>query len=272
MRICRRAERFLCPHGRCEPGHVRLQVTAAAARSLARQAVVDDHDVSKLGTHAVRAAERTAVRDHAAAETGSEREHDDVVVSTRDARVPLADRSGVRIVVETDRQAKPLRHVLDEREVGERQVHALHDHTLRQVDRRRHSERDRGDLVCQQLRDRGLELVDDRSLRVVRCRTFVPADDLPLGRDDARENLRSADVDPDRKLARHGQPVPYPGEWPPLVRSRTASTRAVARKGRCRCRRASAVGADRAAAGPTSRDATSTAAAVAATRLWSSNS
>ena len=198
VRVRRRAERLLCARGRGQPGHVRLEMTAPAARALARPAVVDDHDVAELDALAVGAAERTAARDHAAAEAGAEREHHEVVVPAPDTGTPLADRRGVRVVVETDRQAEPLRHVIDEA----RSRRAAGSRTRR---RRRRAGRsatarrtDRADLVRQQLGNGGLELADDRCLRILRRRAFVPADDLPLARDDAGEDFRAADVDPDR--------------------------------------------------------------------------
>ena len=103
---------------RGEPGDVRLEMAAPAARALARPAVVDDDDVAELHAAAVRAAERPAAGDHAAAEPRAEREHHDVVHPAPDAGAPLADRRCIRVVVEADRQVELAAHVIAQREVG----------------------------------------------------------------------------------------------------------------------------------------------------------
>jgi len=48
----------------------------------------------------------------------------------------------------------------------------------------------------------------DRCLRIVRGRPLVPPDDRAVPRDDAGEDLRAAEVDPDRVTAVHPQWVP----------------------------------------------------------------
>ena len=110
-----------------EPGDVRLEMSTSSAPSLARPPVVDDDDVPELHAASVRAAERSSVRDHPAAEARTQREHDDVVHPARRADLPLGDRCCVRVVVDPDRQPEPLDHVVAQRKVVERKV----DHVVR---------------------------------------------------------------------------------------------------------------------------------------------
>ena len=106
MRVGGRPERLLRCERRRRSGDVRLEMTAPAARALAGTAVVDDHDVAELDAGPVRAAKRLAARDDAAAEARAERQHHEVVHSTPDAGLPLADRRRIRVVVEPDGQAE----------------------------------------------------------------------------------------------------------------------------------------------------------------------
>ena len=76
------------------------------------------------------------------------------------------------------------------------------------VDRRRHAESDRADLVLEQLRHGRLELANDGFLGVLRRCALVAADDLPVPRDDAGEDFRAAEVNADRLLRAHAQRVP----------------------------------------------------------------
>ena len=119
MGIGRRAERLAGRQRRRQPRHVRLEMAAAVAGALARPPFVDDHDVAELDAGAVRAAEGPAVRDHAAAEPGSDREHHHVLDAARGACLPFPDRGRVRVVVEPGRQAEPARHPVTQREVRE---------------------------------------------------------------------------------------------------------------------------------------------------------
>ena len=110
---------------------------------------------------------------------GAERQHHEVVDAAAGAGAPLADRGGVRVVVEPDRQAEALASCgrgAGSRRAGGSRTRRRRPSTL--VDRRRHAEADRRDLVVEQLLDRRLELADDRFLRVLRRRALVPADDL----------------------------------------------------------------------------------------------
>src|SRR5205823_8800100 len=79
VRVGRRPERLACGGRRSEPRHIRLEVAATGAGSLARPPVVDDHHMPELDTGSGRTAEGPPVGDHAATEPGSDREHPEVL-------------------------------------------------------------------------------------------------------------------------------------------------------------------------------------------------
>ena len=151
--------------------------------------------MAELGALAVTAAKRRPAGDDTAADTRPEREHHEIVDAAPRARAPLADRRRVRVVLQPDRQAEPLAHVVAERRVLERQVHAANDDAALLRRSATASQPDRPDRVVEQLRHRRLELGDDVLLRVLRCRALVTADDFAVASDDAGEDLRAAEVD-----------------------------------------------------------------------------
>ena len=124
------------------------------------------------------------------------------------AGTPFADRGCVRIVVETDRAAETVCHVVTKREIAQRQIHALDDDARDLVDRRRRPEAEGSDVVVEQHRDGRLELADHRFLRIVRRDAFVAPDDRAVPSDHPGEDLRPAEVHPDRMTAVHPQWVP----------------------------------------------------------------
>ena len=140
MRVGGRPERLLRSLGRCVAAHVCLEVAPPVARALAPPAVVDDDDVAELGALAVPAAEGLAAGDDPAADSGPEREHHEVVDAAPCARTPLPDRGGVRVILQADRLAEALMHVIPQRRVLEREVDAVDDDAPRRVDRRRRPE------------------------------------------------------------------------------------------------------------------------------------
>ena len=112
-------------------------MTAPATRALTRPAVVDDRHVAELGALAVAATKRRAAGDDTAADARPEREHHEIVDAASRAGAPLADRRRVRVVFQANRQTESLAHVIAERRVLERQVHAANDDPALLVDRRR---------------------------------------------------------------------------------------------------------------------------------------
>ena len=123
--------------------------------------------------------------------------------SSSGAGAPLADRRCVRVVVEPDRDAEPLLHPVAQRSLHKWNVHALDDDAARLVDRRRDSEADCSDRLVQQCGHGRLELGDHALLRILGRRALVPADDAPVAGDDTGQDLRAAEVDPDRMPRLH---------------------------------------------------------------------
>src|SRR3954453_10602327 len=208
VRVGRRAEGVLRRQRRGETGDIRLEMAVPAAGALAGTAFMDDHHVAELDARAAVTAEGAAARDPPAAEACPEREHHHVLYAASGAGPPFADRRGIGIVVEAHRKPEAIRHVLAKREVAKREVHALDDNAVDQVDRRRDTEPDRRHLVAEERGNGRLELTDDRFLRVVRRLALVPPDDLAFMRNDGGKDLRAAKVDPDRMRAVHPQWVP----------------------------------------------------------------
>ena len=86
---------------------VRLDVAAPRARALARLAVLDDHHVPELGPAAV----EPAAGDDAAADARPEREQHELARALAGAGAVLGEGGGARVVVDADRQAEPLAHL-----------------------------------------------------------------------------------------------------------------------------------------------------------------
>jgi hypothetical protein len=152
--VDRRAEHLLRELRRREPRHIRLEMPAARAGALTRNAVVLDHDVAELGPAAI----EPAVDDGSPATAGAEREHHHRPRFARCAEVELRIRSRVRVVLDSHRQAEPLGHARAEVDaLVERDVDGLLCAPRALVDRRRDAEAERGDIVGQQLLDRGVQ-------------------------------------------------------------------------------------------------------------------
>src|SRR5215470_2732501 len=203
MRVGRGTEALARSRACRTAADVRLQMAATGARTLTGPAVVDDDYVPELYTDAVTAAERLAAGDDAAADAGPEREHDQIVLASPGADLPLADRSRVRVVFEPDRDAEPLVHPIAQGCILERQIHGANDEAFLLVDRRRRADTHRRDRVVDQLGHGGLQLGEYAVLRVLRGRTFVPTDDAAVAGDDPGEDLRAPEVHSDRMARLH---------------------------------------------------------------------
>ena len=134
-------------------------MAVAGARPLARRAVCEDDGVAQLDARAAAAAKGRAARDDAAADARAERQHHDVGRAARRPGLPLADRGGVRVVVEPDRNAEPLLHAVAQRDMGKRDLRGDVDPAAGLVDRARYPEADRGHaVVCAERLDRRVDL------------------------------------------------------------------------------------------------------------------
>src|SRR6185295_20389622 len=112
-------------------------VSTPRARSLTRNAVVDNDHVAELGP----AAEELPVHDRAAAAAGSERQHHHRLDLAGSAEPELGVRGRIRIVLDPDRQAEPLTHPPAEADaLVERDVDRLQRAARLLVDRGRQPE------------------------------------------------------------------------------------------------------------------------------------
>ena len=119
------------------PVDIALEMAAAGARALARDAVELDHGVPELGPAAV----EPAAEDDAAAAARAERQHDHRLRAAAGARAVLGERGDVRVVLEVDRKPEPPRHQTGKVDACERDVHRADD--LAALEPRRHAEADR---------------------------------------------------------------------------------------------------------------------------------
>jgi hypothetical protein len=142
-------------------------------------------------------AQELLVDDDPAPDTGPEREHHERPRLSSGSHVELGERGGVAVVLELDRPQEPLLHHVPQRHLRQGNVHrAVHVPPSR-VDSRRQAESDRAYRLVQELLDRGLELLDQRILRVPRRLAFTPVLDVSPLVDDPGQDLRAADIDAD---------------------------------------------------------------------------
>ena len=170
------------------------------AKALAGRPLDVDDDVAELSCRAEVATVELAVEDQAAADPGAEREHDHVVGAAARAEAVLRERRGVRVVLERNREAEPRREVVAEVEAGERNVHRGARAPRSLVDEGRDADAERPDVVVQELRNRPLDLRDERLLARRLRQPLRPAQDDALAVEDARRQLRAADVERDDVL------------------------------------------------------------------------
>ena len=163
-RVGIRAEHRLRVGGRRESGRVGFQMPSPRAGPLTWTPVVLDHDVPELGCGAERAAVGTSVEDQPTTDAGAERQHDHVARPAPGAGLPLADGSGVRVVVDSAGQTEALAEQCAQRHLGQRDVHRGDRGPGCLVDRRGHAEADRVDAVASEALDRIADGGDDSLL------------------------------------------------------------------------------------------------------------
>ena len=191
------------PHDPFERAAAAVLLPAAPEAALADQSVRDHLDVPELPRHAVGAAHHPAVEDHRATDAGADGDEQRRRDAAEGAGDELGVRGAVRVVVEYDGHADPLREPVAHRRVPPRQVGGEPDALARAVDQPGggHSHPGQwsaGGDVERRLRHRLLDLGVGRGPTGHRY--------LCGGRDDQvaalagqldGEHLRPADIDPD---------------------------------------------------------------------------
>ena len=140
--------------------HERLEVTGPAARA-GRPVEVDDH-VSDLAAEPAGAAVRLAVDEHSAADSGAERDHQEVARALPDTETVLTERRKVPVVVERDLSLGARHHERTHVDAGQRQVGAELDRLAQEVDLRGQADADSRDLARMDARLHLPRQVDDR--------------------------------------------------------------------------------------------------------------
>ena len=198
MRVGLPPDGACCPF-RCLPRGQRLEVPAPVAVPLAAWAIRLDDDVAQLGPASVQA----PVEHDSAADTGPEREREHVGGSPPRTEPPLGERRRVAVVLEPDRQSKPLAQAGPEVEVGEREVVRAQRDPRRTVDRHGDTDPDRSRTVLEQPLDHGVELAEEGVGPVGRCGDLDRPPDRAVALERAAEDLRPADVHSDDPVRRH---------------------------------------------------------------------
>ena len=161
-----------------------------------------------------RAAEDVAVDDHAAADAGAEREHQQVPGGAAVDQLGLGERGAVRVVVDEDRHAEAALELVAQRDALERDVHARDDGAGGEVDLGRHADADRRRLAVRRsitcARER-LDAVEQRVRVVERGRGLLRLEraavhdrgDLDLGPSDVDAEDLHQSRQPTRQYAVH---------------------------------------------------------------------
>ena len=173
---------------------------AAAALGAARL----DDDVADLARVAGRPLDDLAAEDQAAADPGADERGDHVAVAPPGAEAELAVAADPDVVLDQHRPAQDRREVGPEREVADVQVGAEEDHARSRgragrASRRRPRRRRRGasPASAERLVDALDDRLEDRLAPLLRGgRALGTPEDLVVRADDARQDLRPAQVDP----------------------------------------------------------------------------
>ena len=129
------------------PGREVLEMPSPRAEAAALGPVELEHHVAELGRGAARSAVEPAAEDQPAADTRAEGQHDHVLRAAAGADRPLGHRSGIRVVVDRDRQPQVLLGSLSQRDALERNVNREDRRAFALVDRRRDADADGGHAV-----------------------------------------------------------------------------------------------------------------------------
>ena len=218
---------------RCEPGHVRLQMAAPGARALAGPAVVDDHDVAELAAAAV--APRNGLPPMIAPpprpvpRVSISRSSTPRPAPTRHSAIAAAFAS----LSSPTGQAEALATWVAERDVVEREV----DRVVRSRPRRWSIGEGTPKPIATTSSSISSSTAASSAASSASCASCGVGRSWrrrtsPSRVDDAGEDLRPAEVDADRVRRRHRRVGTVTPRWPRPERSRTASTRADATKGK----------------------------------------
>ncbi len=149
-----------------------------------------------------------AVLQDGAADAGTERDHDEVVLAAAGTEAPLRPGGGVGVVVHEDRHGEPSREAVPKRFVAPGQVGREQDAVAVGVDPAGGADADRVHVVAVgQVKDQFDDgVLDDLgALGLVRGLRAELLQDVAVGVHDARHDLGAADVDAHRRHTGCGQ-------------------------------------------------------------------
>ena len=176
-----------------------LEMPSPVAASLTGSPTGDDHDVPELGPTPVEA----IVDDEAAADAGSESEHDQVCRLPPRPEPPFGERRGIAVVLDAGRQGVALASAIGEVDRVQREVRRSQGDAGATIDVEGHAVPDRSRAIDEQVLDNAVDRGQHLLLRSVRGRDLDRAPDRAVARDEAGKNLRSAEVDSDNAFFMH---------------------------------------------------------------------
>ncbi len=182
-----------------EARRVRLEMPSAVAVSLAGLPTCNDDHVPELGPTAV----ETIVDHEAASDACAEGEHDQVGGRPSCAEPPFGECRGVAVVLDAGGQAVALAGAIGKVDLVEREVHRAQGDTGAPIDVERDAVPDRGRTFGEKVLDDAVDPAQHLLLRSVGCCDLDRPADRPVPRDEAGENLRPAEVDPDNAFFTH---------------------------------------------------------------------
>ena len=173
---------------------------AAAVAALAAVPARHDDLVAELPRHTEAAAFEPSVHDHGPADSGSQGDADQTVLSLPGAEAPFRPGGGVGVVGQQDGAAQQPLQVLAQRFIAPGQVRAEEDSAAVEVHPAGGADSDRPDPVSgAQLSDQFDNDLFHGARVVARGGAFGLAEDPALGVHHAGSNLGSPDVDADRQ-------------------------------------------------------------------------
>jgi len=183
----------------CEPGGVGLEVPPPVTVPLARLPPGDHDHVPELGPAAI----EMAVDDDAAADAGAEGEHDHVCRPLPRTEPPFGEGGGIAVVLDAGREPVALVRAIGEVHLMQREIHGAQGDAGPAVDVEGNAVSDRGRTVGEKILDDPVDRAEHVGLASVGGRDLDRAADRPVARDEAGENLRPAEVDPDNTFFTH---------------------------------------------------------------------
>ncbi len=178
---------------------MRLEMTVAVAVSLAWLAAGENDHVPELRPTAI----EPVVQNDATADAGTQRQHDHVGRVPPRSEPPFGERGRIPVVLDPGGQAVTAPGAPREVDVTQRKIHRPKCNAGAAIDVERHPVADRGRPLAEEVEDDPVDGLEHPLLTGRRGRDLDRAPDRSVTRDEARQNLRPAEIDPDNAFFMH---------------------------------------------------------------------